>query len=191
MSSVSLSKSSLDSPTAPESRVKSDDKDSLSASLSSLVDGKDRRTYEHVRQKVKKAADTVKMRTQKRSPPRSKPADRKPPRSKGGGRLSDEDDTFDAVLVNSVNRGDVQERVVSSDVLKVDVKLADLVMTRKPPKRNDSDFEVIPHLRSVIVLDDVATRDVAVNEPWEHIYGQDDDTPVKAPTYATVLSSNK
>lgn len=49
---------------------------------------------------------------------------------------------------------------------------------------------MVPHIRSVIVLDDAAIRDVPVDEPWEHIYGED-DIPVKAPTYATVLSSNK
>ena len=33
------------------------------------------------------------------------------------------------------------------------------------------DFEVIPHIRSVIALDDVAIiHDMDLDEPWEHIY---------------------
>jgi hypothetical protein len=32
------------------------------------------------------------------------------------------------------------------------------------------DFEVIPHIRSVIALDDDANHDMDLDEPWEHIY---------------------
>ena len=36
------------------------------------------------------------------------------------------------------------------------------------------DFEVIPHIRSVIVLDDIANvHDMDLDEPWEHIYGEE------------------
>jgi hypothetical protein len=32
-------------------------------------------------------------------------------------------------------------------------------------------FEVIPHIRSVIALDDIANvHDMDLDEPWEHIY---------------------
>ena len=32
------------------------------------------------------------------------------------------------------------------------------------------DFEVIPHIRSVIALDDAFVHDMDLDEPWEHIY---------------------
>lgn len=31
------------------------------------------------------------------------------------------------------------------------------------------DFEVVPHVRSVIVLDDVISHDLDIDEPWEHV----------------------
>jgi len=179
--SVSIPKS-LDAVTAQQHRPTKDSAPAM------LLDAKDRRTYEHIRQRVKKAADTVKMRAQKTKRSNSPRRLRFNARRQGGAVRLDEDDVFDAVLIDSVNRGDAHTQLPPSS--RVDVKLSDLVMTRLPHKRNDSDFEVVPHIRSVIVLDDVGTRDVSVDEPWEHIYGED-DLPVKAPSYATVLSSNK
>lgn len=41
--------------------------------------------------------------------------------------------------------------------------------------KGDSDFEVIPHVRSVIVLDDNAPDELDADEPWEHIYGTDSE----------------
>jgi hypothetical protein len=36
------------------------------------------------------------------------------------------------------------------------------------------DFEVIPHIRSVIALDDMGiVHDMDLDEPWEHIYGEE------------------
>lgn len=58
----------------------------------------------------------------------------------------------------------------------------------------ESDFEVIPHLRSVIVLDDIATHDLTIDEPWEHIYGEsesDDQGSTKEPSYAKILAPSK
>lgn len=48
--------------------------------------------------------------------------------------------------------------------------LADFVMfkTKKRSKAQDADFEVLPPVRSVIVLDDFE-HDIEVNEPWEFI----------------------
>ncbi|KAJ7672729.1 hypothetical protein B0H17DRAFT_913495, partial [Mycena rosella] len=55
------------------------------------------------------------------------------------------------------------------------------------------DFVVIPH-RSVIVLDDISTHELSIDEPWEHIYGSDEEesaatTPTKGPSYAAILAS--
>jgi len=180
---VSVSKRST-TATTPEPRVqKSSDKEPLTTSLPSLADVKDRRAYEHGRQKVKKAADFVKMKTQKARVVIDPSWPRVPSREKEK-LVADEEVDSDAVLV------DDGRDIVISDV-KFDVKLADLIMTRKPQRRNDSDFEVIPHLRSVIVLDDVATHDVSVDEPWEHIFGEDETVAcVKAPSYANILGSS-
>lgn len=77
----------------------------------------------------------------------------------------------------------------------VRVNLSELVVLsqRKPRKLNGrvpfnyplweltkitpaDDFEVIPHIRSVIALDDAANvHDMDLDEPWEHIYPDDDD----------------
>lgn len=102
-----------------------------------------------------------------------------------------------------------------------EVKLADLVTSKKPRKAKgmcviylhsgsrplslyrwnlEGDFEVIPHIRSVIVLDDFAiSQDLVIDEPWEHIYGEseseDDNTiasaPQTPPSYASILSTTK
>jgi len=66
-----------------------------------------------------------------------------------------------------------------TDASKIDsgarVNLSEIIMLsqRKPRKPNADDFEVIPHIRSVIALDDVANHDMdwdQWDEPWEHIY---------------------
>ncbi|KAG7100056.1 hypothetical protein E1B28_001841 [Marasmius oreades] len=68
-----------------------------------------------------------------------------------------------------------------------EAKLADLVTpVRKPRKRRETDFEFVPHIRSVIVLDDIVQmKDVSVvDEPWEHV-GEDEK-----PTYANVVANS-
>jgi len=71
------------------------------------------------------------------------------------------------------------------------VQLADLIVTKKPRRQGkDGDFEVIPPVRSVIVLDDPVTPDMDFDEPWEHIYGVDDDMPSYEPSYAKIVSLN-
>jgi len=63
-----------------------------------------------------------------------------------------------------------------TDASKIDsgarVNLSEIIMLsqRKPRKPNADDFEVIPHIRSVIALDDVGNHDMDWDEPWEHIY---------------------
>ena len=53
----------------------------------------------------------------------------------------------------------------------------------------DGDFEVVPHIRPVIVLDDNAIQDLDPDEPWEHVFVVDDH-PVDALSYAKVASLN-
>ncbi|KAL0562868.1 hypothetical protein V5O48_019210 [Marasmius crinis-equi] len=57
-------------------------------------------------------------------------------------------------------------------------------------RRSDADFEFVPHVRSVIALDDIVqVRDVqAVDEPWEHVtLGLGDDEKA-ALSYADVVA---
>ena len=54
------------------------------------------------------------------------------------------------------------------------------------------DFEVIPHIRSVIALDDVDNvHDMDFDEPWEHIYGEEKVSEGKfgRPSYARVAGT--
>ncbi|KAJ3710646.1 hypothetical protein C8R42DRAFT_648560 [Lentinula raphanica] len=84
-----------------------------------------------------------------------------------------------------------------------EVKLVDLIKPtssiRKPRKNKDTDFELIPAVRSVIVLDELAfmhdtpmplPRDL--EQEWQHVYhsesGDDSDASVSTRSYANVLT---
>lgn len=74
----------------------------------------------------------------------------------------------------------------------VRVNLSDLVVQRKPHKRNVDGFEVIPPIRSVIALDDVGNvPDMDVDEPWEHIYANDGVAQLARPSYARVVDTGR
>lgn len=180
------------------------DKDTpLTASSPTLSSIKDLRAFEHDRQRAKKAADLVKMRARKGQGRwgslakgglyNSSKKSATPVFSEKHGRLGT-DEAFDGLLADSCDLGTVASR----DVFKLaqpEVRLSDLVTFRKPSKGLDGDFVVVPH-RSVIVLDDIATHDLLIDEPWEHIYGSDEEesaatTPTKGPSYAAILSSTK
>jgi hypothetical protein len=210
-----LSKSKSDSSKILDSQSPAEIvKDSLLASSPSLSSPKDLRAYEHDRQRVKKAADLVKMRARKGQGWTSKLHDSKKDSGAGlpsekGKRLTDEEvDSLEGVIALGDSRGDLRDEVVSSD-LRSEVKLADLVTSRKSRKGQgmhfsffpyssvlnlrwgvaEGDFEVIPHIRSVIVLDDIVSQDLVIDEPWEHIYGNDEeDASAKGLSYAKVLS---
>ncbi|KAJ7761489.1 hypothetical protein DFH07DRAFT_705715, partial [Mycena maculata] len=159
------------------------------ASSPALPSLKDVRAFEHDRQRVKKAADLVKMRVRKGQGRwatlakgelyNSSRKNVAPLASEKEKRLrADEVDTFDGALVES--RGDL-DGVPSREVPQPsEVKLSDLVTVRHKPRKGaervpDGDFVVIPPHRSVIVLDDITSHDLLVDEPWEHIYGAGDE----------------
>ena len=58
---------------------------------------------------------------------------------------------------------------------------------------------MIPHIRSVIALDDVAiVHDMDLDEPWEHIYANDNEGKVSddiakfgKPSYARVVGAGQ
>ena len=62
------------------------------------------------------------------------------------------------------------------------------------------DFEVIPPVRSVVVLDDfdfpsnvppLGHYDAADDDAWEHISASDGEEVIKAPSYAQIASSGR
>ncbi|KAJ3837985.1 hypothetical protein F5878DRAFT_684027 [Lentinula raphanica] len=127
------------------------------------------------------------------------------------------DDKADEAYVDGVQNQKVREEFEGDRVLPsgrkdssssesgtgTEVKLVDLIKPtssiRKPRKNKDTDFELIPPLRSVIVLDELAfMHDTPVRLPrdleqeWQHVYhsesGDDSDASVSTPSYANVLT---
>ncbi|KAG6886471.1 hypothetical protein C0992_003794, partial [Termitomyces sp. T32_za158] len=68
------------------------------------------------------------------------------------------------------------EGVRTRGLHRTEVALSDLLIARKPRRGREQDFEVVPPLRSVIVLDDITTPEFDFDEPWEHVYASDADT---------------
>ncbi|KAJ6613318.1 hypothetical protein B0H10DRAFT_2049168 [Mycena sp. CBHHK59/15] len=182
------------------------DKDTLLATSSpALPSFKDLRAFEHDRQRVKKAMDLAKGELYNSARKSTWPLS-----SEKEKRLrAEEVDALDGSLVDAGY--DLDGVALSRDPSQPsEVKLSDLVAFRKPRKglgtsitlpwlpvverSVDGEFELIPHVRSVIVLDDITSHDLLVDEPWEYIYGSDEEesvatTPTKGPSYANVLSS--
>lgn len=172
-----------------------------------MADPKDLRSYEHDRQRVKHATDFAKMRA-RRGQWSSKFDD--PPKDTGAWKLArwalrETDSSSEGGFLFDFEHDTRPEVTVDS---RLEVSLAALVTTRKPRKGRgmcyfraprkrmlnisavEGDFEIIPHVRPVIALDDDMAPDVEVDEPWEHIYGDDDEYPDKEPSYATIASLN-
>ncbi|CAA7264917.1 unnamed protein product [Cyclocybe aegerita] len=173
----------------------------LSPLLSNKDNERDVRAYEHDRQRTKRAAERAMKRAKKAGGPgapchgchggKGVTADRKTRgRVAGDAATNAEVDAdvdvppvgftkslpagmgFGAGMLERANLVAMVEEAVGIDRK---VSLLDFVVTssRKPRKAKDDDFEFIPPVRSVIVLDDMAeTRDMDVDEPWEHV---DDD----------------
>lgn len=155
---------------------------------------KENREYEHHRQRVKKAAETANLRVRKLanatrqlsvSQPRAPPTKER----KSSGVLVDVADLKDPLPDNGK---DYEEEPVALHNGKFEVSLADFVVTRKSRKGTGNDFEIIPHIRSVIILDDNQTHDVDIDEPWEYINGLDEDQVRTKPfSYAMVAARAK
>ena len=52
----------------------------------------------------------------------------------------------------------------------------------------DADFELVPHIRSVIALDDAMDDAGELDEPWEYVSGEGEGEGRKAPSYAQVVA---
>jgi len=154
---------------------------------------KEVRAFEHDRQRVRKATDFVKKRMQKAQPWGAKPltpkkglASAAPSENIMAFRDEARDLDIPAALPRKYEIED--EYDVPSLSSRREVRLTDLVVARKSRKTKDGDFEIVPHLRSVIVLDDNASYEMSLEEPWEHIEGADVDNPDSEPSYAKVAS---
>ncbi|KAJ3576101.1 hypothetical protein NP233_g654 [Leucocoprinus birnbaumii] len=167
--------------------------------------GKDARAYEHERQRLKKAADFVKMRARKaqgagwagNKPHQRTASTGSAAPSEKGRRLAEEDEMDDEVegLVLSdswkENMGVVPLVAEVEPPSRYEVRLADLIQAGKLRKpKGDGDFEVVPHIRSVIVLDDNTPDEFDVDEPWEHVLNPDSEAN-KGPSYAQVAALAK
>ncbi|KAJ7784539.1 hypothetical protein B0H16DRAFT_1446739 [Mycena metata] len=182
------------------------DKDTLVVSTPAPLSPKDERAFEHDRQRVKKAADLVKMRARKGQSRWAALAkgelynsSRKitpPPVSEKQKRLrADEVDALDGLL------GDNGTDVDGVRVMRCFTAIGgETVGSRNLPQVAQGLGYVrvtsssVPH-RSVIVLDDIVSHELLVDEPWEHIYGSDEEesaatTPTKGRSYAEILAAN-
>jgi len=151
---------------------------------------KDLRAMEHSRQRTRKTADLVKKRARKEQARSSTPKAVEAKRSSSGGAghghgparkgkllTEDELEMLDPTPLSASKNSTLllEESANSAEVVRNEVKLTDLIVARKARKGKDGDFEVVPHIRSVIVLDDNISHDAEPDEPWEHIDFDDED----------------
>lgn len=171
---------------------------------------RDVRAYEHERQRSKRAGEWAIRRAKKaiagKGAVGGRTADMGDPRKGRKPVEVDVDADMDAVLAmapGAVTRGMAvpPKKAYPDPSRKVD--LSDLVVLsqRKPRKLKEGDFEFVPALPTIIVLDDTPALDMEVDEPWECVEEEDafhdahEGGPKKAkdkkgnqiPSYADVL----
>ncbi|KAG6901362.1 hypothetical protein C0995_012976 [Termitomyces sp. Mi166 len=156
---------------------------------------KESRAYEHDRQRLKKAAVLLARRQAKM---KTKALSLVKPQSRSGAGMcvdsrvgvhdcEDEDEL--GVEENEVEWGEARSLSLRVGVpedaqwerertggRRAEVALSDLLIARKPRRGREQDFELVPPLRSVIVLDDItAPAELDLDEPWEHVCASDAD----------------
>ncbi|KAF8640583.1 hypothetical protein AX17_000245 [Amanita inopinata Kibby_2008] len=141
---------------------------------------KEVRAYEHQRQKVKKTAETANMRARKQANAIKHVFQARTSSNKSQKSLSLVDDAvdFEDHALPDSHKGDEEELELHKvPRLRHEVKLTDLIVTTRKSRKGvrDNDFEVIPHVRSVIILDDSQIQDIEIDEPWEYISGVDEN----------------
>ncbi|KAF9016320.1 hypothetical protein BDZ89DRAFT_1075752 [Hymenopellis radicata] len=198
-SAVTTAPATPTTPTSTNADIATHDKDASvthvrAPSIPSVLALKDRRAFEHERQRARKAGD---RKTQVYRYERYNYHGHGLSLAKQKQMRPDELDRLEGV----VEPGDVNghwddEFFVPPKGLSSQVYLGDLLDAKtkvRSVRRQDSDFEVVPSVRSVIVLDDFIP-DVSADEPWEHLSDSESDsassTSTSPPTYAQVLSSD-
>ncbi|KAK0465871.1 uncharacterized protein EV420DRAFT_1240735, partial [Desarmillaria tabescens] len=137
---------------------------------------KDQQVYEHNCQHVKKAADVIKMRQQKWSGSPFFKLDRGTMSKKYKKLKANNINLLDGVFIKSMHWDDtpplpkLPEMKLSKIGRRVGPRSVSFWMycILITLHLTESDFKVIPHIHSVIVLDDF-TSNLATDEPWEHI----------------------
>jgi len=186
-------KATVTPPTASETE-KPSSQSSLSADDRQFV--KDTRSYERNRQRLKNAMELVKRRARKARQRASAglttlPSTPHPSEKERRLRADDVDPLRDVKVL------DMLESPISSDfgtrnfTFTGEAKLSDLIVTGRSRKVKDGDYEMIPRLRSVIVLDEVEDIDSELDEPWEHVLNEDKKglDAAKKPSYAEIVST--
>lgn len=164
---------------------------------------KDRREHERARQRAKKAGDRAKGRKGHAYAhghadiPHVK-AEREKRGGSGGGLVPGADAEWDAARA-APDDVDLVRAQIAFGVFGAawaqkevrEVRLADLVRPAKKAHRKqgcDADFELVPHIRSVIALDDAMDDASELDEPWEYVSGESEGEVRKAPSYAQVVA---
>ncbi|TDL20928.1 hypothetical protein BD410DRAFT_899208 [Rickenella mellea] len=162
------------------------------------ADAKAVRAYEVERNRVKRTAERARVRERKAgkcrccSPVRSRGPGRGAARVQWEGRGGEHDPAAEDEEPRVGGIRDALSTVAPGHWAR-EVLLQDLVGQAKFRKGKAGDFELIPHVRSVIVLEDHDFEEPNEDEAWEHVSGDDEDdtSSVKAPSYAEVVSSTK
>ena len=97
--------------------------------------------------------------------------------------------------VGAIARANARAAQSVGDRAGVQVSFAELleVSQRKPRKGREDEFELVPAVRGVIVLDDMPTQavhDMEIDEPWEHIESEESEGKISKgtePSYAQVV----
>lgn len=159
------------------------------------LDTKALREYEYDRQRVKKVADRVKAKDQKHHHTGAKGLIwglGQNWKAKGsGGDMEAWFSWMEQVVSPKVDldgfTSEFKDEPEKSLDLNREVMLEELMLSAKVRKGAAGDFEVIPHVKSVLVLDDMFDEQ-ELDEPWEHISASSsDDDDTKTPSYAQVL----
>jgi hypothetical protein len=205
MSPVSLSFRSANVPEIASPVSKGIEKDTFTTTpLSGPIDVlKDTRAYELGRQRVKRAAELVKAKERKEAAVRRNNRGPRSDKPKSSIIRADKKTSwFAGKEVKGIWDNDNEKQLelehpptaitvtLEAESFQGEVKLADLVVSRKPRKIKEADFEVISPPRPVIVLDEFTMHDMDVDEPWEHVYAKEDNMD-DAPSYAEIVSAAK
>ncbi|KZT01184.1 uncharacterized protein LAESUDRAFT_816090 [Laetiporus sulphureus 93-53] len=168
---------------------------------------KDRRAYEHERQRAKKTVEVerARERKQRKSVQRlasdgaclvCRTAHTRRSGVKGGvWGVSEVEGQENAPLEPRDEQSgslDIDDGVIAHVRGVREVDLASLIKPAKTRKPKAEDYEVIPNVRPVIALDDRASAVPEVDEPWEHISAEDEDgAPAgpSGPSYAQIVAN--
>ncbi|KAG6856823.1 hypothetical protein H0H87_000296 [Tephrocybe sp. NHM501043] len=183
----------------PTAATAPNDENAVPASKSPppLPSTKESRAVEHDRQRLKKAAALLQRKARKAQLPgqHMQTKTHQTGSMRGPGVRIDDDEP--GIEETEVEWGGATSPVRTKEgtapsATRTEVPLSDLLIARKPRhgRASDRDFEVVPALRSVIVLDDFTLPELDPDEAWEHVYASDADDTTSAPSYAKIAALN-